>query len=245
MSRTRRIGLTSDDENFVADLIRKHGHRHSRCGVVLAEILTSSDLSCQRRAAIVFGLEGYRRGLGRLERLITELVQSIESSDSIDSASPELSLLHQLLFAVGRMDTLPSHALVERLIHGSKEPTIRADALECTAFEEERFDWDLVLPFASFDADVPEILSALYALEFHNYATRFPDQAREKIPPLLHHPYPMVRIFAIRVLMFNDANLEIVRPFAEDPDPNVKSSAEEAIEWMEQSGRGSDVSSNS
>lgn len=203
----------------------------ARTGALLDEVTKGIDSPDRIHAAIMLGLEGCRRGLKRLERLIDEMVKAVEANDSAWVGPPERGLLACVLIAVGHRDTEASHALLARLIRESSSHLVRADALEGTAYEKERFDLDLVLPFTSMRAQPPEILSALYALEFR--ARDRPEEIRERVAPLLAHPYGMIRCFAVRVLMFRDSNLDLILPLTDDPEPQVREAVEEAIRWIE------------
>ncbi len=218
---------------FLAEVRRRHPRCRSDSRALLAEILTAPELSDRRHAASAFGVKRYRRGIGPLKRYVAELVKIVEASGDYWVGPPERSLLSELLIAVGCMDTRRSHNLLVRLLRKSSSHLVRADALESMAFEKVRFDPDLVLPFLSEHASTPEILSALYALEFHDYANQRPEDARERVASFLSHPYSMVRNFAVRVLMFRASNLDLILPLADDPEPHVQETVAEAVRFIE------------
>ena len=184
------------------------------------------------RAAHELGLHRSRRGIGALESLATRLQRVVEAYQEEWGGPSERRLLGAILITLGYMDTPRSHAHLARLIRESTSHVVRADALEAVAFEKEQFDFDLVLPFALDRSHPAEILSALYALEFHNYANVRPEEARAVVRPLLVHPYPMVPVFGIGLLMFRASNLDLILPLANDPNEHIRKAVVEAVEFI-------------
>ena len=167
-----------------------------------------------------------------MKRLAADLVRTVEANDEEWVGPPERRLLDGILMAMGPMDTARSHLLLVHLLRNSQSHLVRADALEAMAFEKERFDFDLVRPFASDRVSPPEILSALYALRYYDYANRRPEGARECVSPLLRHEHPMVRVYGIELLMLNASNLDLILPLGDDPSPHVRKAVAEAAEWI-------------
>lgn len=231
MSRRRCIeSLTSELQAFIDETSVRHSHRKSIRGALLAEIAWGDSLANRGKAAFFFGLLKYRVGLRVIEKGVLEVLGNFGPDDPPwGEGSPERSFLSYLLFALGSMDTPGSHALLAKLIRESPSCVVRADALEACAFEEEQFDWDLVFPFVTEEAAQCEILSALYALEFHSYAIVRPEEARERVAPLLTHSYSMIREFALRVLLFGPDNLDLILPLRDQHPGTV----EEAIRMHE------------
>lgn len=222
-----KIEIGDHNREILERIRARYPARQSAWGALLDEIMRETDSPDRWNAAIIFALEGYRRGLKRLEKLVDRLVSADVTSEDSCIAWRERNLLCQILFAVGRMDTVASHALLARLLREAPSPIVRALTLDGMAFEGERFDWDLVAPFASIDCHRSEILSALYALEFR--AQERPKEARERVVPLLTYPHPMVRNYAIRLLSYRPENLDLLLPFRDDPEPLVREGVEEAI----------------
>jgi HEAT repeat protein len=181
----------------------------------------------------MLGHLGCRRALGPLERLLPDLVAKVEASSDYWGGPPERYFLDSILYAIARVDSDRSHAVLARLLRESPSHLVRADVLEAMAFEKESFDVELVLPFASERAETPEILSAIYALLFHDYANRDPERARAVTLPLMTHPYRRVAAYAIEMLQTHKPNLDFILTFADDPDPSVRQSVQEAIRYSE------------
>ncbi|MGV3614483.1 MAG: hypothetical protein ACO1SV_04025 [Fimbriimonas sp.] len=235
--RQQRIAEAQKSTALVLSEIQaRHPHRTSVCGALLAEVMSKDPLADRSRAALHLGLQNCSRGLGALERIIPDLVKKVEASTDPWSGPSERDFLYNLLFAVAVMDSEQSHALLDRLLHESSSHLVRADVLENMAFEDVQFDADLVIPFASDSAQPPEILSALYALEHKDFANQRPEEARALAVPLLKHAYPGVRSFAVSMLKWRAANLDLLLPLADDPSGDVRSEVEDAARMSESLG---------
>lgn len=200
----------------------KHPDRRSVVGALLAEMLSPKEPSLRDHAANIFGYLRFRRGIRQLECLVDELV-----------GHGDVSTLHMILYAIGRMDTPRSHAVLTRLLRESNDPVIRGDVLEMMAFEDRCFDLDLVLSFLSEGSHHRELISVLYALEFQDYVNEAPEESRKRIEPFLRHEHPNVRAFAVRTLSFHEMNRDLLESMADDPDPTVRSNVADGLRMLD------------
>ena len=205
--------------------------RVSVCGALLEDVVNGTDLESRcRSASLMFSLR-CKRGLGRIEPLMYRLSDSMQSLDEWGK-SEEATLFNLLCVAVGRIDSPKSHSLLRRLFDTYDDSRIRGDVLEGMAFEEEQFDWKFVLESVRSEIHISQLLSALYALQFKFYALKFPQEAQELITPFLKDERPMVRVFAIQLLMFNCINKPAIMELADDGHKAVREQVNAAIrEW--------------
>lgn len=213
----------------MAQVRAKYSRRKSATEALTLEILTGSDLADRRRAALLLVLLRGRPRLGRLKRLIAELVVKVEATNDEWLGPPERNLLCNLLLAFGFMDTKRSHAVLARLACESASHLVRADALEAMAFEKRFFDLDLVLPFLHETTSTPELLSALYAIQYTGYAKNRPDDARERLRPLLNHPYGHVRAYTVDILGNDPSNFSLIETLQDDPHMLVREWVADAL----------------
>ncbi len=219
------------EADFFSQLKTRHPHRKSEVGVLVAEITSGEDLARRSAAAHIYGVRKYRRGYTSIKAAIDAIWCVVEQKESWVPC-PETRLLSALLIASGNVDTRESHSLLLKVLAESRHAQVRGDALEAMAFEDHCFELELVCQYAAFHAEVPEILSAVYALEFHGFAGEHPEQARNVLCPLLSHIHPMVRVYAVRALSFNSSNRNLILALKDDPEAHVRTEVKEAVRVM-------------
>jgi hypothetical protein len=210
-----------------------HPYRRSDCGAVLDEFLTAPELEDQVSAVYLFaGLE-CRRGFKRMENALPELLRKVEAETDEWIGPPERRLFAGMLYAIAQMDTPESHACLVHLLHNSPSHLVRDDVLEAMAFEKRQYDRELILPFLALDCSTPEILSALYALQYKGYVTEQPEDALARVLPLLDHPHVMVTVYVIELLKEHPPNLARLLQLRDHPSPHVQKALGEAVAYAE------------
>ncbi len=224
-----QIPYSADNTRFLESLRPRYQRRkRSDSGILLDAMLHDEDDAIRSNAAVLFGLRGYRRGFRQIERAIRDIVDQLRDEAEAEQ-QPGHRLLCQLLFVVGRMDTIRSHRLIEEIIRSVKNPKLRALALDATAFEEELFDLGLVVDFLAEGHHPDEMVSSLYALTYQNLARTHPEIARRAIVPLLTHETPRVRAYAVGALAVSPSNRALIAELPDDPDEAVRSSVMDAL----------------
>lgn len=208
----------------------KHPRRKSPCAALLAELEAVEDSEGRSNLLDLIGLLSCRRAVRPLLAMAAKLEPEVPiPRETVWIKSPQRDLLADIFIALGRIDTPLSQGVLARFLLTSKNPLVRADAMEAMAFGKN-FDSELVSPYASMEATIPEILSALYALEFNHRKT--PEEVENRLRPLLAHEYPNVRSFCINVMRFNAAHRDLVATMLNDPSQGIREDAAEALELM-------------
>jgi HEAT repeat protein len=102
-----------------------------------------------------------------------------------------------------------------------------------TAFETNCFDRSLAISFLSEHASPWEITSALYALEFHDFARQHPEDTDRLVVPLLGHESPFVRHSAMDLLRYDPSRRHLIESLRDDPSHIVREWVPQALEFME------------
>jgi HEAT repeat protein len=222
-------------QEYVEEVKARHPHRSSACGALLSELFTAKELADRRKAADHLGLHPCRRGVKQIERLIDDLEKRVAFPEDIwGGIDPDRDLLGDLFVVLGRFDTDEAQGVLARIVRTSRNPLVRADAMEAMAYGKN-FDLEPVLPYISMDASEPEILSALYAAEFGDFATKRPAEATRRIKPLLAHSYPGVRAFAARALAWNrPVNRHLIESLSDDESDLVRREVADMLRMMDE-----------
>lgn len=226
----RQKAREREELEHVAEIRRRHPSRSSNCGAVLAEIFGAASEDDRLRAISLMGSAlRCQRGIGQLERLIRNLERRFDDGTA---GWEEDRLITALFKCLGFIDTPRSHAVLERAARTANHPMVRANALEGMCFESETFDTNLVLSFLKEETSEPELLSALYALQWKPYLSKRRKDARRRIGALLAHPSHNVRLYAVETLggpMIQAENLDLIAPLVDDPSPAVRRMVEDMI----------------
>jgi HEAT repeat protein len=192
----------------------------------------TSDDAKLRKIIFLLGYLKCRRSVGALEALAKQLEPQIAMPEGDwGENTPEAALLNGVLMALGTIGSAQSQRVLTTFLQESQNPLVRADAMEAMGLART-FDQSLVWPYASMDASTPEILSALYALQF-NSGRVGAVEVRERLEPLMQHEYGLVRAFTIEVLARNRVHRTFIASYADDPSEAVRQVVAEALRMID------------
>jgi hypothetical protein len=215
---------------YLADVKARNPNK-SACTALLGELLNSEE-SDGWFAAILLGDLKCRKAVPKIASAAQELAGQLRMpTEEWDSDLPGCKKLECLLCALGRIDSKESQGVLAALLQTSPNPRVRADVMEFMAFGN-RFDPELVLPYASLDYSTPEILSALYAMHCRHYKYR-PDEVRRRLMPLMDHPYPQVQSYMIELFTHNTAHRDFLESLKTHSSERIQAEAAKALVEMD------------
>ncbi|MCE9558931.1 MAG: hypothetical protein K8R88_08260 [Armatimonadetes bacterium] len=209
----------------------RHPSKKSDWGAVLAEIVSGEE---QARAAHVFFIQKYKRGLRQLEKIASQLIAEYPPNASRPRQSWGRADLSGILFAIGHMDTPQSHAYLVSIVRRCEGEYLKGDCLTAMAWEKEQFDVDFVLQYLDDNQPRFVLLSAIYALDRTNLSRYLePTRVAELMTPFLHHEDRMVRSYAINLLQWDPFHKELLSSLASDPDEFIRLEVADALRQIE------------
>lgn len=214
----------------------RHPNRTTAGGALFAEIAsTSASIDDRNRAADLYGLMSYKRGLRTFDKIAWNVYNDISAKLSKPESffcGSERFFFSALLRAIARIDSPESHSVLKRYLFSIENPHLRADVLEAMAFEKNEFDAELTFSTLEGENDEPLLLSGLYALSFHG-SDLDPETVRKRFLPFLEHESGLVRSFTVEVLSYDRENLDVISKLSDDPHAGVRDYVAAAIRYIE------------
>ena len=224
VARTRY--LNQKEWTYVADVEQRYP-RLSRCAALVEELRLAEE-SVLFLAAECFGQLRCSKLVRQLGNVARELATQFPMpEDEWGSELPGRKRLEAVLWALGRTDTLQSQGILAELLQSSRNPIVRADVMEYMAYGRN-FNAELVWPFADMKFSIPEILSAIYALEF-NQGEHSSEEVELRLEPLLAHEYPLVASYIMTLLSRDPVHRDFVNSLLGHPAEHVRKAAADAL----------------
>lgn len=223
--------LSADEVALLVEIMARHPRRKSACSALIAELELAEE-SAPRRLLDVIGTLRCRKAV----RVLGKLADRLEARVPLPvgewgSGTAQEVLLRDVFIVLGSIDSPRSQGVLRRFLLRSKNPIVRADAMEAMAWGYN-FDPEIIWPYVSMECTIPEILSALYALGFEriNHG-KSAEEVEERIRPLLGHSYPHIRRFCLRLLEQDASHRELVASML--ADPHVGAEAAQIVDAMD------------
>ncbi len=237
----RHIGTNPKLLDFIDRMRRKHPTRSTVCGLLLAEVRSSSEATDDQMYCLGM-LRALRchRGLRALEDSAWSVANRIQSEDCSDDTLPkekDRNLFGGILCVIGDIDSESSHSSLLKFYSSVRNTHLKATVLIAMSVEHSMFDIHFVVDILEQEAREPIILSGLCALMLQLY--RFDSTIWWKaVVSHLTHPSAEVRACAIRAFGPTggpEARLEIAR-LLDDADPEVRKWAAWMLEVIDHRG---------
>ena len=237
----RHIGTNPQLLDFIDRMRRKHPSRSTVCGLLLAEVRSSSEPTDDQMYCLQM-LRALRchRGLRALEDSAWSVANRIESEESdVDTLPNEKDryLFGAILYAIADIDSESSHSSLLKFYSSVRNTHLKATVLIAMSVEHSMFDMHFVVDILEQEARVPIILRGLCAVMLQQY--RFDSTIWWKaVVSHLTHPSAEVRACAIGAFGPTggpETRLEIAR-LLDDTDPEVRKWAAGMLEVIDHRG---------
>ncbi len=227
-----RCWLSDSSKSELEELRQRYKHRgRSDCDVLLDAMLHDANKELRKRAAFLYGLLRYRKGIRQIEKATRSYLKQFRNMNDPEE-HPGFWCFDSLLYAIANMDYAKSHDLLTDIVRSEDNLLVKGRALYHMAWEEQMFDIDFVSLYITSDNDESTIYDAMYTLLYRNLLSNYPILVREHILPLLYHQHSGVRMYAVAILCKSRKYRDLVDQQLSHPDMDIRRSARDAMEMM-------------
>lgn len=237
----RHIGTNPKLLDFIDRMRRKHPTKSTVCGLLLAEVRSSTEATDDQMYCLkMLRALRCRRGHRALEESAWSVVNRIQSEEGGEDTLPkerDRYFFASILCVIADIDSESSHSSLLKFYSSVRNTHLKATVLSAISVEHSMFDIHFIVNILEQEAREPTILSGLCAVMLQLY--RFDSTIWWKaVVSHLTHPSAEVRACAIRAFGPTggpETRLEIAR-LLDDADPEVRKWAAWMLELIDHRG---------